>query len=97
MLIEAMSMGIPAIGSNSGEIPNVIGREDLVFPEEDASLLSDILARSIEDPQWRQNAGLYGLERVHQLYSHDRIAQRSIALWQTVLHSSESASDLPTP
>jgi len=96
VLIEAMSMGIPVIGSNSGEIPNVIGREDLVFPEEDANRLADILARAIDDPQWRQDVGLYGLTRVHQLYSHDRIAQRSIALWQTVLHSSDTSIGLPT-
>jgi glycosyltransferase involved in cell wall biosynthesis len=85
VLIEAMSMGIPVVGSNSGEIPNVIGRDDLVFPEEDANALAEILARSIEDPQWRQEAGLYGLNRVRQLYTHDRIAQRSIDLWQTIL------------
>jgi glycosyltransferase involved in cell wall biosynthesis len=85
VLIEAMSMGIPVVGSNSGEIPNVIGRGDLVFPEEDADALAAILARAISDPPWRQEAGLYGLNRVHQLYTHDRIAQRSIALWQTIL------------
>jgi glycosyltransferase involved in cell wall biosynthesis len=85
VLIEAMSMGIPVVGSNSGEIPHVIGRDDLVFPEEDANALAEILARSISDPPWRQEAGLYGLNRVHQLYTHDRIAQRSISLWQTIL------------
>ena len=95
VLIEAMSMGIPVIGSDSGEIPHAIGREDLVFPEGDASLLAEILARAIEDAQWRQEAGLYGLTRVHQLYSHDRIAQRLMALWQTVLHRSETSLDLP--
>lgn len=96
MLIEAMSMGIPVIGSNSGEIANVIGRADLVFPEENASLLADLLARLINDPQWRQEAGRYGLTRVHQLYSHDRIAQRLIVLWHRVLHNDEASLDLPT-
>ncbi|WP_373544713.1 glycosyltransferase [Chamaesiphon sp.] len=95
VLIEAMSMGIPVIGSDSGEIPNVIGRNDLVFPEEDVSVLTDILARLITDSQWRQEAGHHGLMRVHQLYSHDRIAQRLIALWQKVLDNSETPIDLP--
>ncbi len=85
VLIEAMSMGIPVVGSDSGEIPNVIGRADLVFPEEDATALADILARLSDDQRWRQEAGLYGMNRVHQLYTHAQIAQRSIALWQTIL------------
>lgn len=85
VLIEAMSMGIPVVGSDSGEIPNVIGRDDLVFPEEDATALTDILARLSDDERWRHEAGLYGMNRVHQLYTHAQIAQRSIALWQTIL------------
>ena len=89
-------MGIPVIGSNSGEIPHVIGRADLVFPEEDANALADILARAIEDTPWRQEAGCYGMNRVQQLYTHDRIAQRLIALWQTVLHNDETSS-VPHP
>jgi glycosyltransferase involved in cell wall biosynthesis len=91
VLIEAMSMGIPVIGSNSGEIPNVIGRNDLVFPEEDAQALADILARAIEDVPWRQEIGLYGVNRVQQLYTHERIAQRLISLWQTILQPIEQA------
>jgi glycosyltransferase involved in cell wall biosynthesis len=33
VLIEAMACGVPVIGSESGEIPNVIGNAGLVFPE----------------------------------------------------------------
>lgn len=85
VLIEAMSMGIPVIGSNSGEIPNVIGRSDLVFPEEDHSALADILARLINDAGWRQEIAHYGIARVNQLYTHEQIAYRLISLWQTIL------------
>jgi glycosyltransferase involved in cell wall biosynthesis len=84
VLIEAMSMGIPVIGSNSGEIPNVIGRDDLVFPEEDYNGLADILAKLINDPEWRQETARYGMARVHQLYSHEKIADRLISLWETI-------------
>jgi glycosyltransferase involved in cell wall biosynthesis len=85
VLIEAMSMGIPVIGSNSGEIPNVIGRSDLVFPEENHSALADILARLINDAGWRQEIAHYGMKRVHQLYTHEQIAHRLVSLWQTIL------------
>ncbi len=90
VLIEAMSMGIPVVGSNSGEIPNVIGRSDLVFPEEDHSTLADILERLINNTGWRKETGIYCITRVHQLYSHEKIAHRLISLWQTILQKGES-------
>jgi glycosyltransferase involved in cell wall biosynthesis len=84
--IEAMAMGIPAIGSSSGEIPNVIGRSDLVFQEEDVDGLAAILARAISNPEWRQEVSQYGLQRVRQHYTHERIADRLINLWHEVLN-----------
>jgi glycosyltransferase involved in cell wall biosynthesis len=85
VLIEAMSMGIPVVGSSSGEIPNVIGRSDLVFPEENHNALANILTRLIDDSEWRQETKQWGIERVHQLYSHEKIARRLIFLWHSIL------------
>jgi glycosyltransferase involved in cell wall biosynthesis len=85
VLIEAMAMKIPVIGSSSGEIPNVIGRNDLVFQEEDASGLAAILERTIRDRTWQQAMGEYGFERANRLYTHQKIAERLLRLWQTVL------------
>jgi glycosyltransferase involved in cell wall biosynthesis len=84
VLIEAMAMGIPVVGSTSGEIPNVIGRSDLVFQEEDVQGLTLILERLIQDPQWWQQTSEYGLNRVDQHYSHQRIAERLIQLWRSI-------------
>ena len=84
--IEAMAMGIPVVGSSSGEIPNVIGRSDLVFQEEDVDGLATILARAISNPEWRQEVSQYGLQRVRQHYTHARIADRLINLWHEVLN-----------
>jgi glycosyltransferase involved in cell wall biosynthesis len=85
VLIEAMAMGVPVIGSSSGEIPNVIGRPDLVFPEGDAQKLAAILERMIREPEWRKEAGRYGMTRVYQHYTHERIAERLVSLWQNLL------------
>lgn len=85
VLIEAMCLGIPAIGSSSGEIPHVIDRSDAIFPEGDASALADIVQRAIQDPDWYAEIERYGLERVHRLYTHERIAKRLLNLWQRVL------------
>jgi glycosyltransferase involved in cell wall biosynthesis len=41
VLIEAMSCGVPVIGSSSGEIPHVIGDGGLVFAEGDSQALAN--------------------------------------------------------
>lgn len=89
VLIEAMAMGVPVIGSTCGEIPNVIGRSDLIFEEGDAAGLAQILERMICDLDWRQEIERYSFHRVQQLYSHERIAERLLKLWQTVLSQSQ--------
>ncbi|MEM1239881.1 MAG: glycosyltransferase [Cyanobacteria bacterium P01_H01_bin.26] len=85
VLIEAMAIGIPVVGSTCGEIPNVIDRSELVFPEGDAHGLTQILARFIQDRDWWQEMAQYSLDRVAQHYSHQRIAERSISLWRSIL------------
>ena len=85
VIIEAMAMGIPVVGSSCGEIPYVIGRDDLVFPEGDSEALAAILQRIICNRNWREEIGNYGIERVEQFYSHERIARRSISQWQKLV------------
>lgn len=87
VLIEAMAMGLPVVGSNSGEIPNVIGRSDVIFAEGNAEELATILKRMICEPNWRTELGCYGIKRVQQYYTHERIAERLISLWQAILNS----------
>jgi glycosyltransferase involved in cell wall biosynthesis len=91
VLIEAMAMGVPVIGSSSGEIPNVIGRPDLVFPEGDAQGLAAILERMIREPEWCEEAGRYGMTRVYQHYTHEKIAERLLNLWQKLLEPNNGA------
>lgn len=85
VLIEAMAVGIPVVGSTCGEIPNVVGHSDLIFPEGDAPALAAILGRLIQDSSWRQAMAQHSLERVEQHYSHTRIAERLIEMWQGIL------------
>ena len=92
VLIEAMAMGIPVIGSTCGEIPNVIGRSDLVFPEGDAARLAAILERMIREPAWRKEVEQYGITRVCQHYTHERIAERLVSLWDEILEQKRDNS-----
>lgn len=85
VIIEAMAMGIPVIGSSCGEIPHVIACDDLVFPEGNPVALGEILKRAICDRNWHEEMGNYGIDRVAKYYSHERIAQRLLAQWQKLV------------
>lgn len=85
VIIEAMAMGIPVIGSSCGEIPHVIACDDLVFPEGNPVALAEILKRMICDRNWCQEMGNYGIDRVAKFYSHERIAQRLLTHWQQLV------------
>jgi glycosyltransferase involved in cell wall biosynthesis len=96
VLIEAMAMGVPVLGSDSGEIPNVIGRRDLVFGEGDSKALTAILERMICEHSWWEEVGKYGIDRVEKYYSHEKIADKLIKLWQKILNTSVQHQSLIT-
>ncbi|MGC8839818.1 MAG: glycosyltransferase, partial [Anaerolineae bacterium] len=74
VLIEAMACGVPVIGSDSGEIPHVIGDAGLIFPEGDARALRSLLARLQEEPALRRELAAKGRARVLAHYTQTRIA-----------------------
>lgn len=85
VLIEAMAMGIPVVGSSSGEIPNVIGRPDLIFEEGSSSALAGILESLVRDPGKRDEVAEYCLARVERHFTHERIAEQSLQVYREVL------------
>lgn len=87
VLIEAMAMAIPVVGARSGAIPEVIGREDLVFQENDAPGLARILERLASDAAWRLQTGSYGYDRVLRHYTHERLAEQLASFWAGILEA----------
>lgn len=82
VLIEAMSSGLPVIGSDSGAIPGVIGNGGLVFPEGDV----DMLAKHLHDLQnkadLRQILGKAGRQRVLDHFTHEGIARSTVEVYR---------------
>lgn len=85
VLIEAMAAGIPVIGSNSGEIPNVIADSGLIFKEEDYLDLSDKIESLIIDKNLYESLKEKGLKRVKSNFSWDQIAKKNIELYKKLL------------
>ncbi len=84
VLIEAMASEVPVIGSDCGEIPNVIGDAGLVTPEGDAKALLGALARVAASPALRREMGTAGRRRVLNLYTHDVLARRLVAFFESL-------------
>ena len=74
VLVEAMACGVPVIGSDSGEIPRVIGDAGLIFPEKSGPGLRDCLKRIIEDPALRRRLIALGRARAEREYSCAAVA-----------------------
>lgn len=69
VMIEAMALGVPAVGSSSGAIPEVLGREDLIFSEETMDELLALLERVRHDESWRREICDYGRRRARERFS----------------------------
>lgn len=85
VLIEAMASGVAVVGSSSGEIPHVIGDDGLVFAEGDALALWAQLQALLENPAGRRALAASGRERALALYTTERIAAETVALYRRLM------------
>jgi glycosyltransferase involved in cell wall biosynthesis len=85
VLIEAMACEVAVVGSDSGEIPNVIGDAGFIFPENDAVALREQLHKLLADKELRQEAGRAGRRRVLQHYTQAQVAAQTVAVYHEVM------------
>ncbi|NMG58801.1 glycosyltransferase family 4 protein [Geitlerinema sp. P-1104] len=85
VLIEAMACRVPVIGSDSGEIPHVIGESGLVFPEGNADELRDCLVRLMENPELAGELAQRGYHQGLADYTNRAIAQKQLAFYKQLL------------
>jgi glycosyltransferase involved in cell wall biosynthesis len=92
VLIEAMSSGVVPVGSDSGEIPNVIGEEGLVFPEEDHKKLGEAIRRLRSEDGFLERLARLGRERVLRDFSWEVLAEKTHAIYERALASGNGKS-----
>lgn len=85
ILIESMACGVPVVGSNSGEIPHVIGDAGIIVPEGDSVGLRDALLRLIGNGGERKRLAHLGQKRVEEHFTQQKIAHATLALYQSML------------
>src|SRR5690606_35953689 len=74
-LIEAMSRGCPAVGSNVGGIPELLSSH-YTFPPGDIERFCEIVRRLLTDTSLRQRAALVNFEKASDYYSNKLDARR---------------------
>ena len=85
VLIEAMACGVPVIGSESGEIPWVIGDAGVLFPEGDVRALADALERLAGDPEWRRELAGQGRARVLAHFTQAQVAAATAQVYRRMV------------
>jgi len=85
VLIEAMACGVPVIGSDCGEIPNVIGDAGLVFPEDDAPALRAHLEELMRGPELWSSLSRRGRERVLTHFTQRAVAAQTMSVYQQMV------------
>jgi glycosyltransferase involved in cell wall biosynthesis len=87
VLIEAMASGVPVVGSDSGEIPNVVGDAGLIFAENDVVALRQHLLYLQQQPEMRQKLGRRGRQRVLDQYTQARVAAQTVAVYREIVQA----------
>lgn len=72
-----MACGAPTLCSDAASLPEVAGRQDILFPPEDHVALSARMSQVLDDPQWLQSLRDYGLRRA-TAFTWDSVAQRAL-------------------
>jgi glycosyltransferase involved in cell wall biosynthesis len=92
VLVEAMACGVPVVGSDSGEIPHVIGDAGFVFPEGRADILREQLTRLQADPELRASVARQARERILSHFTQARVAAETYEVYRQILSAEPRAA-----
>lgn len=84
VLAEAMASGVAVIGSDSGEIPHVLGDAGLVVPEGDVRAWAGAVRRLAEDAELRAALAERGLRRAGERFDPARVAAAHLEFYDAL-------------
>ncbi len=85
VLIEAMACKVPIIGSDAGEIPNIISNVGIIFKQKNTNSLQNALERLIQNEKLRKELGEKGYLLALNDYSHKSVANKTYAFWNQIM------------
>jgi glycosyltransferase involved in cell wall biosynthesis len=88
-ILEAMACGRAAIAANASSLPEVLGREDALFPAKDDAAMALKIAEVLSNPGFRVELEKHGLEQA-QKFSWKVTAQRAWSALETLHRSTKT-------
>jgi len=82
-VLEAMSCGAPVIGSNTTSIPEVIGRDDVLFDPFNVNSIAKKIEEVLQNDKMKSELSEYGLKQCKN-FSWDLSAQAAISALEKV-------------
>jgi glycosyltransferase involved in cell wall biosynthesis len=90
ILAEAMAQATVTVGSATGAIPEVIGSDDLIFEEDNAIELADILDRLRSDSTFFQSHQQRLWIQARDKYDNEVLTDRRVAFLQQVITATQA-------
>jgi sugar transferase (PEP-CTERM/EpsH1 system associated) len=93
-LLEAMSIGLPVIATETGGNPEVVedGKSGLLFPAGDSSKLAQQLLNLEGRPQARKQLGRSAISRVREEFSIESMIRNYARLYESLGQKAEAAT-----
>ena len=98
VIIEAQACETPVIGSDSGAIPEVVGKGGLIYPERNPRKLAEGIMELRANPERRREMGRAGRAQVEANYTWSRVAEQMREVYLACLDGNpETAANDPSP
>jgi len=88
-LLEAMACGTPVIASNTSSLPEVVGRDDVLFNPYSEESIASRMAEVLTNDALRDELRLHGLQQAKR-FSWDECAKRAIAALERIYAEREN-------
>ena len=91
MLVEAFAAGVPVVGSDSGEIPAVVGGTGVVVPEADEAAWVRALGELIDDPARRADLAAAAMPRAADEFDWPVVGRKHVRFFEALLDGPAAA------
>jgi len=84
---ESMACGTPVVATSAGALPEVVGEDGagVLVPPRDARALAMAIRQVLEDGSQRERMAKAGRERVENLFSWRKVAERTVEVYKELL------------